>query len=1017
MGKQELVKNAALHVGLALVFTGFASALPEGWKITEFASPPEAEYPTAISAAANGDIYISADRNGSLGHSPDFGKIVRATDKDGDGKADEFQDFVPHVTSPRGGHYINGTFYLIHPPYLSAYRDTNGDGVADENKVLVKGFGWGIEHPRGADHTTNGVRMGIDGWLYVAVGDFGMPDAVGADGTRVTLWGGGVARVRPDGSELEIYSYNLRNICDIAITPTLDMFSRDNTNDGKGWNTRFHHYVPMGDHGYPRLYQKFANETVQALKDYGGGSGTGALALDEPGFPAEYKNAIFTCDWTTGNIYRHPMKPMEATFQVEQEIFHPLTRAVDIDVDGSSRLYLADWRNGRFNYDAKQKVGMIHQVLPPGWEKRDFPDLKKMADAELADQIGSDSAVMRLEAQREMISRGGKNVFADKMLALAKDGTAGIAKRVAAIFTYKQIFGEAANQELNKLAGGDASIREFVLRALADRKTQLKGVDHSNFALMLKHEDPRVRLQAINGLARLGAKESAPAILKAMDGMNLDSGKIDEAERRVVPHVAVKALADLKAVEACLAAVKSGTGRELAFRALQEMHIDEAVDGLISIAESNQDAETTEGALLTIARLHFKEAKWDLNEWWSTRPDDRGPYYKPTAWEATPRIRAAIEANFPKVPEARRGIFISKLADNRIPVSELKLPGLDPVVLALSVQQPDDSILALLSGAAADPKRDWEQRLLAYQAINRAEPKKAVPMMVKTLAAWVEAKEPNAGSRITDFVNETRRFTEINILNNIAKKGSDTESMIAWKAMLTVLNSPLVKDQNKEETKKLLAKKPMEVGLFLAIEDMKLTGFDTQIEAGIASDNEKTIAAAKRAREAASSKVGDGRKVGEMDIKEVAQLAMKNKGDAANGERLYLSQGCIACHAIDLKAAQKGPYLGAAGAKFERDYLIQSILDPNAVVAQGFQTSVFTMNDGKAAMGFVTGEEDGIVEVRDIAGQVSTLKRSEVKEEKHLPQSMMPPGLANPLTVSDFTDLVEYLVSLRNVGG
>ena len=57
--------------------------------------------------------------------------------------------------------------------------DTNGDGVSDETKLLVTGFGGGIEHPRGADHTTNGLRMGIDGWIYVAVGDFGMADAKG----------------------------------------------------------------------------------------------------------------------------------------------------------------------------------------------------------------------------------------------------------------------------------------------------------------------------------------------------------------------------------------------------------------------------------------------------------------------------------------------------------------------------------------------------------------------------------------------------------------------------------------------------------------------------------------------------------------------------------------------------------------------------------------------------------------------------------------------------------------------
>ena len=61
----------------------------------------------------------------------------------------------------------------VHDQPLPGRKPALGDGVADEKKVLVTGLGGGIEHPRGADHTTNGVRMGIDGWLYIAVGDFG----------------------------------------------------------------------------------------------------------------------------------------------------------------------------------------------------------------------------------------------------------------------------------------------------------------------------------------------------------------------------------------------------------------------------------------------------------------------------------------------------------------------------------------------------------------------------------------------------------------------------------------------------------------------------------------------------------------------------------------------------------------------------------------------------------------------------------------------------------------------------
>jgi putative heme-binding domain-containing protein len=659
---------------------------------------------------------------------------------------------------------------------------------------------------------------------------------------------------------------------------------------------------------------------------------------------------------------------------------------------------------------------MIHQVLPPNWEKREFPDLNKMDDGELADQIGSDSAVMRLEAQREMIARGENDVFAGKLIKLCNDGSADLFKRVAAIFTWKQLYGNHANKMLAGLTS-DAVVREYALRALADRKSQMDEVHPKIFLNYLNDENPRVRVQALNGLARLGAKDVAPAILKSMANANLSSGELAKTERRVVPHVAIKALVSLGADEACLAALGDSTTRQIALRALQEMHTMTAVDGLIGLVEKSDDPEMTVGALEALARLHFKEAKWDLNEWWNTRPDDRGPYYKPTKWEASDKISKTIEENFGKITKQKQGAFISLLAKNRIPVSSLKIEGMDTVTLALSVQNPDDSTLVLLADAAKDGKKDWEQRVLAYQAINRAEPKKSVPTQIKVLAAWLDQGVPEAENVVTDFVNETRRCLEVRILNHVAKKGEDTESMIAWKALLTVFISPLSKDFHREEVRKILDKNPLEVGLFLAIANMKITGFDKQISAGMVSDNEKTINAAKLAKVAGETSVSEGKKVGELNPDEATTIAMDSKGDAKNGERLFVSRGCIACHAIDPKALQKGPYLGSSGAKFERNYLIESITDPNAVVAQGFQSVVFKMKDGKTAMGFVTNEEDDIIDLRNIAGQVSKIKRSEVKDEKHLPQSMMPPGLANTLSISEFTDLIEYLVSLKNVGG
>ena len=129
--------------------------------MTLFAQPPDISYPTCLAAAPTGELFVGVDENGSLDAKPGRGRVVRCIDADGDGKADKFNVFAT-MDSPRGVIFDAGTLYVLHPPDLTAYHDDNGDGVADRSETLVKGIGFDLKF-RGADHTTNGIRLGIDG--------------------------------------------------------------------------------------------------------------------------------------------------------------------------------------------------------------------------------------------------------------------------------------------------------------------------------------------------------------------------------------------------------------------------------------------------------------------------------------------------------------------------------------------------------------------------------------------------------------------------------------------------------------------------------------------------------------------------------------------------------------------------------------------------------------------------------------------------------------------------------------
>src|SRR5690606_36419712 len=95
--------------------------------------------------------------------------------------------------------------------------------------------------------------------------------------------------------------------------------------------------------------------------------------------------------------------------------------------------------------------------------------------------------------------------------------------------------------------------------------------------------------------------------------------------------------------------------------------------------------------------------------------------------------------------------------------------------------------------------------------------------------------------------------------------------------------------------------------------------------------------------------------IGTMKYEEVFAAVQKG-GDPAAGKEMYLRAGCIACHTIDANEPVKGPVLSAAAKIYDRAALTESILKPNAKIAQGFESVWFKTRKGEQVEGFVTRE-------------------------------------------------------------
>jgi len=641
---------------------------PADLNIMGFSGPDLTPSPACLAVAASGEVYVGVDMIGSLGKKPGQGRIVKLVDCNNDGIIDRHTEYAI-VDDPRGIISIGDKLYVLHTVFtdtiatgmaLDVYEDKDNDGFADGKPKRI------VDHmsnptylaSRGTDHATNGIRLGIDGWIYIAVGDFGFHNAEGTDGKKITMLGGGIVRVRPDGTEMEIYTHGTRNLYDVAIDPYMNIFTRDNTNDGGGWNIRFSHMIQTGEYGYPVLFKHFTQEIIPALVDLGGGSGTGALFMDDASWPAKYNHVPMMADWGRNELYIHRLTPDNGSYTQQQEDFIHLPQITDVDVDASGRMYLSAWDGAGYSGDSTK--GFTVRVVPKDWTYKAYPDLKEASISELISLMKSGSNVGRMYAQQELLTRG--NDAKEAALKLAMDKSAPLYARVAGMYGYAQMAREDAVQNLVQLSK-EESMKAFALRALTDRKDFLKNVPIEPFLEGLKDTSKSVEFASIIGLGRLGRPEAAQALLKipvpasfVAPEKGTEGPHATPNSAIIPPHLAVRALVALHAVDACVAAI--GTeNNTLALWALQYMHDPKAVSGLMAAYRNSQDEELKSKILATLGRLYNEEAPYDGTWWWSTRPDSHGPYYKPVTWAGSDSIKNFLMDVWKKSNPAQKQFF------------------------------------------------------------------------------------------------------------------------------------------------------------------------------------------------------------------------------------------------------------------------------------------------------------------------------------------------------------------------
>jgi putative membrane-bound dehydrogenase-like protein len=526
----------------------------KGFRVELVASEPNVVSPVAMAFDEDGRLYVAEMRDYPLG--PQLGTIRLLQDSKGDGHYDKstvFADKIPFPTSVlpwKGGVLVTAAYEIL---YL---KDTDGDGVADERKTLFTGFG-----KQNAQHVVNGLRYGLDNWIYGAAG----------------LSGGKVGDVSINGTDFRF-----------KLDPEKFESVSGKAQFGHAFDEWGRRFVVRHDNHivFPVLPQKaLARQTFYSFPSV-------EDSLSDHGnipklFPISPRDAVFTtdtdsscgctiwrgdyyvCEPVMNLVHRDRLVPKGASFTAKRidegceflASTDPWCRPVNLCPGPDGALYVADMQRAviehpdyipkeiqkKLDMDAGKGAGRIYRVTDGAPFRR--PQMSNETPAELVAHLEDPNPWWRLTAQRLIVERGDRKI-ARPLRALTGVSQSPLA-RLHALMTIDGL-GQLKDDDIKTaLRDPEPGNRESALM-LGAQYNESPG----EFGRVLADDpDPRVRFQlALVSSAsqfakygeisiRIALRDSADPWIRAavLTGIHIDAYWVIESIRKLQPDFLDKA--------------------------------------------------------------------------------------------------------------------------------------------------------------------------------------------------------------------------------------------------------------------------------------------------------------------------------------------------------------------------------------------------------------------------------------------------------------------------------------------
>ena len=869
-------------------------------------------------------------------------KVIMLEDKNTDGYADKSSIFARGLNIPTGMEVGIDGVYVGHNTELLHF-DWNGN-----KKLLLSGFGNGDSH-----QTMNSFAWSPGGELWFCQGD-GVESRVETPFGVSSLFQAGVYRLRPD---------------ELKLDPLLDDFM----GPGNPWGVAFDDYgqsfVIDGAGGVSYLTPASipAKRRLRLPRIGKPGGYCGIDCLGASNLPAEMAGDFLIGDYKKNQVSRFAVSSDGAGFKVNWKdpilrSSHRNFRPIDVKVGPDGAIYVVDWYNPLtchqddfYRHPDRDKThGRIWRISPKKGALK-FPDLVKLSDEKLVEELASPERWTRLKAKQILSKRDQPKVI--KILHEWISSRKGLDLLEALSLCEflnlpdEQIIVASMNSE-------DYRVRAYAARVIGRWGKRLEG--HQDLLLSLaRDESSRVRMEAVLSCAQISSPKS---ILVAAAVAESPRDKwIDYAFSQAVHHL--KSLWVPAFRDGGLDIEDYQSGFSVVLSQSDSKAIISDIRAIISNGEGSH--EKAPNLLKTLAILgNDDDVKFLLGL-------------------KNPASEVLIALKDKQRPEFDVEQFLGKLINNE--TDEIKRAAVE-LIGDWEVKELIGEVLKI----AADSKIDSLLRASALNAagniggidalnlVTKLGGDKNDPCQLEAIGAVVNIDVP-VGIKLAVAVLEE------NLDSNKISKLFD--ALASRNGAMKLMAKELLRSNIDKEKGDLIRQTWIAKGL---------------VSPELSSSLDKLAGIPVPKIEYTQSNILEFVKLGK-------------EGNPSAGAELFKSAklGCIACHKIDDAGGVIGPDLSALGSGVPFERIVTEVIWPTLQVKEGFSLTRVVTKKSQTLQGYEQASRDkDKMLLRDFAsGIMHRISKDEIDSMEKI-GSLMPPT-AQILSNEEIADLMAYLFNLR----